>query len=185
MNHLQEALRAASLALHAGSPYSAVEGALLARVAYLIPETPCDYCTEGTSYETGATYRDPPEAVRCKDCHGTGSELCRVCLEDPMRLMSWGDCAGDACCIGCALRDGEGKPEPTEIAELAVPVARWRAIKREAAAVPAHVDAEVTERIDTAGIVRKRYASTCLECTDDAVEGRDWCGGGACLQATK
>jgi hypothetical protein len=133
MTHLQEALRAASLALHAGSPYSAVEGALLAKVAYLVPETTCDWCTEGTSYEPGATYRDPPEAVRCKDCHGTGFELCRVCLEDPMRLMSWGDCAGDACCLGCALRDGEGKPEPTEIAELAVPTARWRAIKRIAA----------------------------------------------------
>ena len=129
---LCESLRAAAEAVHAGSPVGAVIACLVAKHDVELPTTPCEHCEAGTVYEAGETIWDPPEAVECKWCEGTGEKPCGVCGWDPERVMAFGDTAGDACCLRCALFDADGNPEPVEVVELAQPIARWARIKREA-----------------------------------------------------
>ena len=92
----------------------------------------CEYCA-GTGTVDLPVGRRTYETHDCRDCRGSGNEVCVECSERPCTVVSLGsERPTDRVCLHCALVAADGtvtNPGPVD-AHLIIPIRSWREMRR-------------------------------------------------------
>ena len=128
----RDALDAAVIDLALGEELPSAVERLTTAYEFELAPLACEYCAGSGAVDVPVDGFDY-ETIDCRDCQGSGNEVCVECSERPCTVVSLGsERPMDRVCLHCALVAADGTvtdPGPVD-ARLILPIRSWREMKR-------------------------------------------------------